>query len=796
MLKKNWNFGWDFCADGQEVKRVNLPYDAMIHEERIKRLKDGSNTGYYPGGKYTYTKMLSCTDEMLKKNVILEFEGVYQKSTVYLNGAVVGGRIYGFSRFHVDLTGKLLPGENEIKVIADNTQMMNCRWYSGSGIYRDVNLYIGDQYHINLDGVVVKTKSIQPAVLSVDVDAEMTDAMRVVTEVSYCGQLVATAEGSVCEISIPDAKLWDAETPNLYDVTVKLMDGKTCIDEYKEKTGIREVTFDAHYGMRVNGKATKLRGACIHHDHGPLGANSFKKAETRRVRTLKKTGFNAIRTAHNPFSRAFLEACDEEGIYVMHETFDTWRAKKSDYDYGLYFDQEWEKDVTDMVLMSRNHPSVILYGIGNEIFETGKPEGAKINQELTEKCKQLDPTRAVINCLNPLCTALGSMNVGINSSKTSPDDIGDPRPEAADTSAAGSKLVNNLVTLMPLLMKLLGSPKKMIKVSKEIFEKVDVIGFNYSSYLLEPLHKHNPNWVMVGSETYAHNIAKNWGMVEEYPFLLGDFCWTGWDYLGETGVGLPLYGVSKGDFSKPYPCVSAGCGSVDLIGTICAQAHFSEAVWKLTKNPFIGVRPVHHVGEKVFLGQWRGTDTVHSWSWKGMEGHASEIEVFSCGDTVELLQDKTSLGKKKVNNYKALFKNTYRPGELTAIAYDRNGKEIGRSSLRTAEKKTILGVVPESAEIAADGMDLLYVNINICDKNGIVKMLEDKKVTIQVEGAGELLAVGSGKVDTTETFTGNAYTTHEGRMIAVIRSNGQVGKIKVTATAPGLDSACCLVLAK
>ncbi len=795
MLRTNWNLDWTFFNGTDAPKKVNLPYDAMIHEERISRLKDGTNSGFFPGGLYTYEKTFMVDEKDVSKTTLLEFEGVYQKSKVYINDVLAGGRNYGYSRFYVDLTGKLTTGENVVKVIADNTQMMNCRWYSGSGIYRDVNLLVAGENYLKPDGIFVTTESVDPAVLRVQIDAEKTEEQKIVTEVSYKGAVVATAEGADISIEIPDVKLWDAENPNLYDITVKLLDNDTVIDEAVERTGIRTLTIDAENGLLVNGKEVKLRGACIHHDHGPLGASSYKKAELRRAKTLKEAGFNAIRTAHNSFNKAFLDACDEVGLYVMHETFDSWINKKTDYDYALYFEQEWKNDLSSMVLTSRNHPSVILYGVGNEIFETGLEEGARINQELVAKCKELDPTRYVVNCINPLCTSLGSKKVGLNEKETSPEDIGNPRQEDEDSKQAGSALANSLVTLMPMLTKIISTPKKMMKIASDVFEALDVVGFNYSSYLIEPIHEKTGK-VIVNSETCARKIFENWKYAKKYPYFIGDFCWTGWDYLGETGVGLPLYGVSKGQFSKPYPCVSAGCGSVDLSGKITSQAAYSKAVWGLTDIPYIGVRPVNHVGEKYFFGQWRGTDAVDSWTWNGMEGHDSEVEIFSDAPVVELFQDGVSLGKKKTKECKVKYQNTYRPGELVAVAYDATGNEIGRNSLKTASDETILSVNPEETMIAADGLDIVYVTVNVTDNDGIVKMLDEKTVKVSVEGAGELIAVGSGKVDTTEKFDADTYTTHEGRMIAVIRSNGKQGVIKVTAEAEGLSVASCEITAE
>ena len=803
MIRTNFNKGWMFSKyidpaagsdlsgrhDNSKQVEVVLPHDAMLYETRLPGLKNGGAMGFFPGGRYLYTKELFGEEEYRNKTVILEFEGVYMKSKVYLNEKEVGGRIYGYSAFYVDLTDKLRIGTgNLIRVVADNTQTQNSRWYTGSGIYRDVNLIVANKNHININGLRVSTKSYNPAVLEVSIDAEKQESMQITAEIIKDGRIVAAGTGEKCEIEIPDAELWDDDNPQLYDVKATLLQDGLVIDEAWDRTGIRRIEWNSDDGFSVNGKSVKFRGACVHHDHGPLGACSFRKAEYRKMRILKEAGYNAVRTAHNPVNRAFLDACDEIGLYVMHETFDTWLSKKSDYDYALYFREEWKKDVTGMVMSSLNHPSVVMYAIGNEILETGTPEGAEISREMHDLCRNLDPTRPTINCFNLLATGMGAMGVGVNKNDTSPDDIVDPYLEADDSRKSGSALVNVLITLMPLLTRIFGSPGKMEKVAVDSLSAVDLVGINYGEHAYEKFHEKHPDWVMVASETFPPAIGKNWEVIKNAPHILGDFMWTGWDYLGEAGVGLPVYGKGRRSFSKPYPCISAGCGSVDITGYIDSPAYYAAVVWGLYKNPYIGARPVNHVGEKVFLGQWRGTDAVNSWSWTGQEGHKAEVEIFSRGSAVELWQDGKSLGRKKLAGYKAMFKTTWNPGVLEAVSYDDAGRALGRSILKSASKDTCLTVYPEDTEIKADGFDLAYFVINISDPEGIPKMLEDRPVKITVDGAGTLIAVGSGNIETVELFTGDSYTTCNGRMIAIVRSSGEKGDITLKASAEGLDS--------
>ncbi|MDD3503730.1 MAG: glycoside hydrolase family 2 TIM barrel-domain containing protein [Eubacteriales bacterium] len=789
MKKEKLNMGWLFWNDlNPDVKiQVDLPHDAMLTEKRLPGIKNGAATGFFPGGKYIYKKELFGEARFVNQVVLLEFEGIYMKSSVFLNGEKIGGRLYGYSNFYVDLSDKIIIGEtNEIKVVADNTQTPNSRWYSGSGIYRDVNLLTGHKKHILETGVKVITKSIDPAVIHVSVDiSDEVDDSDVLIKVQFDDKLIGLGNGKECDITIPDAALWDADNPNLYKIVVNLLEDDRIIDEKIISTGIRLLEWNSTHGLVINGKEVKLRGGCVHHDNGILGACCFSKAEYRKVKILKEAGFNAVRSAHNPISKAFLDACDHIGIYVMDESFDQWQIKKSDYDYGLYFREEWERDITSMVMKDINHPSVIMYAIGNEIADTGSIEGPIISRQLAHLCKRLDPSRPVTNAINPVVSVMGNK---INNTTTSPDDIVDPYHQTQNAQATASLLANIIVTVVPFISKLMGKPVKVEKLLKPCFDEVDVVGYNYAENCYEPHHKWNPKRIMVGSETYPQSIARNWEMVKKHPFIIGDFMWTAWDYLGEAGMGTPIYGKKRGGFNRPYPCISAGCGAIDLTGHMEASAYYAAIVWGEYHKPYIGVRPVNHVGEKYFFGMWRGTDVVNSWSWKGMEGHPAEIEVFSEGEMIELFHDDVCLGRKPLIEYKAKYETIYKPGALKAISYDDTGRQLAVSYLNSASDETHLTVEPETNTMNADGDDLIFVDVSITDNNGITKMLDDRRIWVEVDGAGVLAGIGSGNPYTEDSFLGTSSMTYFGRLIFVIRSNGETGNIKLKITSDGLET--------
>lgn len=783
MEKRKFNSDWQFYKVGNEEKKMNitLPHDAMILEERDPELEKGNATGFYPGGKYVYTKKIFGEESYQDKTVLIEFEGVYMKSKVLLNGEEIGGWIYGYTNFYVDLSDKLKIGEeNELVVEVDNSQTPNSRWYSGSGIYRDVNLYVSDKQHIVPDGIKVKTISYQPAQIEISIDASVNEGTEIEYTIYDGDKAVATGKGTDNQVEIADAKLWSADEPNLYRIEAVVKDGDNVLDKAECKFGIRVIEWNAQDGLQINGETVKLRGGCVHHDHGPLGARSYDKAEYRRLKTLKDLGYNAVRYSHNPTSRIFLEICDEIGLYVLDETFDQWKVPQSDYDYAIYFDNEWKKDVEALIKKDYSHPSVIMYCVGNEITDTGLPFGAVICEQICTYLKSLDDTRPTTIAINGMLSVLAAKMAEKKE-----------EPGQEEQKQVGSSEVNDIVTLLPKIRASI-TAENLEALIGNCVKHVDIVGYNYGENIYEGLHEMLPDRVILSSETFPRAIGVNWAMIEKSPYVIGDFSWTAWDYLGEAGVGQPLYGTSQAPFSKSYPCQSADIGSVDLTGLPEPHAHYISTVWGQTDKPYLAVRPVNHSGEEYVLGMWRMTDAIHSWSWEGNEGKTAEIEVYSNAAEVELLLNGVSIDKKKPEICKCMFTTEYAPGTLEAIAYDENGNEVGRDQLTSASKETMLSILPEEDTIKADGEDLAYVAVHITDENGIRKMLSDKKVTITVEGAGVLEAVGSAEPETTEKFVSDNYTTYYGRMIAIIRSNGTAGEIKITAQADGMSASATI----
>ena len=797
MKKISLNQGWTFWKKGKEdqAENVNLPHDAMIHRERVRKLKNGSYTGFYPSGDYVYRKVIFGEESLSDQTIILEFEGVYMYSTVFLNGEKIGGHIYGYSNYYVELTGKLkLREENELLVEVHCSQVPNARWYPGNGIYRPVWMHIGKRQHIHPDAVQIITESTSPAWIRVrvDLDEGTCGDCHVATQIYRGESVIAEETGRNCRMEIPDAKLWDEKHPNLYRAVTVLYDsnGKET-DRQENLFGIRSLSWSAEKGLLINGKKTLLRGGCVHHDYGILAACDFEAASIRKVRILKEAGFNAIRSSHYPISKSMLKACDELGMYIMDEAFDNWREPTGQYGYSLEFETEWRNDLAGMVQKDRNHPSVIMYSIGNEISDTSKPEGAVLAREMRDLCRKLDETRPVLVCPNLFMNTLSKMGFSFSlgdGQKLQRTDVTDPLLEAPDSQMGGSVAINFLVMTGPALMNMLLTPGRSEKGVRDVYQMVDIAGYNYGTKVYEGHHKLNPTRIMVGSETYPADIAKTWKLIRKSPFILGDFMWTAWDYMGEVGVGFVEYGKSSGAYIKPYPAVSAYTGVIDLIGHREPYSHLAAVAWGMEKKPYIAVQPLNHAGEKKHFSHYRKTDAVESWSWPGYEGKKTIVEVYSRGTYVELLQNGKSLGKKKLKDREAKFEVKYYPGMLEAVSYDPSHCEIARSVLSGADSEKVLSVKSDREVLRADGEDLAFIDISLTDKNGIVHILEESKITVTVEGAGELAGFGTGNPKPEEPYDGNIATAYQGRALAVIRSGYQTGSVTVHISAEGYGS--------
>ena len=790
MKKLDFNQVWTVQKDGSDVIRtVHLPEDAMLYEKRSKDSPTAGASGYFEPGRYLYKKNFNAPEEWKGQKVILECEAVYQNSSVLLNGKELASRPYGYTDFYVDLTEDLLfEQENELLVIADNAKAPNSRWYSGSGIFRPVWIHVGEKNAIAPQGIRVLPKDLETAEVTVKL-LEEDPSVTVKVEVLDGETVVVSGEGSPVTLSIPEAKSWSADAPNLYRCRAAVYRGEEMLDCDEVSFGLRTLSWDGT-GLKVNGEETLLRGACIHHDNGILGAACFADAEERRVRILKEAGFNAIRSAHNPLSKSMLDACDRLGMYVMDENFDMWIIHKNPFDYGKdNFLKWWQEDTKAMVDKDYSHPSVILYSLGNEISDLGMAEGQKVCKEMAEFVRGLDssrPTTMGINLMLASMVAKGKGMYGNGKEGEKESSVGAASIDSAPTSTFFNILMNKMGTLMDLAAKGKGPDKIVEAVSGNL----DMPGYNYATSRYQKEAKMYPDRPFVGSETLPKSLYNNWQLVKALPQLTGDFMWTGWDYLGEAAIGTIRYKDKKTkEDTEDGLIISGGAGIIDICGKQRPEVHWGRIIWGLQKEPGIGVEPYTHVDDFRVASMWRDTDAVESWSWAGCEGKASDVVVYTDAPAAELFVNDKSYGKKKVKEDKAFFKKViYEPGTLKAVVYDGNGDKVGESRLTTAKGATFLNIEAEKPVLKANGQDLCFLDISLVGMDGVVKSSEDKKLTIKVEGAGTLQGFGSSRPHMAETFVGTEHTTYYGKALAAVRAGLEKGDITVTVSADNVAS--------
>lgn len=788
MQKQDFNRDWSVCRQGEDARRrVNLPHDAMIHEKRRKDAATAGASAYFAEGTYEYRKSFFVPEEWKEKTALIEFEGIYQNASVFVNGKKAAERPYGYSNFFVDLNGYLEYGaENEIMVEADNSQVPNSRWYSGSGIYREVHLYLGDHSCIAPEGIQVTV--LDQNSIRVDVNFWKDSETSVEIEILDQGKVVASSEENHAVLTVENAHCWNAEDPYLYECRVRAVRDGEILDEDTISFGMRTISWGKK-GFLINGQPVLLRGACIHHDNGILGACAFADAEERRVRILKEAGFNAIRSAHNPISKAMLDACDRLGMYVMDETFDMWIIHKNPYDYGdEKFRVWWEKDVAAMVDKDFNHPSVVMYSIGNEISELGISEGQEICRKMADFIRKKDSGRPVTCGINLMLASMAAKGKGLYGKEKdgSEKKTGSMSMDSMPTSTFFNVMMNKMGGMMEMAANGSG-PDKVVQA---VAPYLDICGYNYAASRYKKECKKNPDRVIVGSETLPKVLYRNWKLVEKYPNLIGDFMWTGWDYLGESGIGTVRYTdkKTKKDVEEGL-IISGGCGIIDLCGKKRPEVFWGKLIWGLQKDPVIGVDPMTHADDFKAISMWRNTDAVESWSWEGCEGKKNDVVVYADAAYVELSVNGKPVGKQNVKECKAFFKKVaYEPGKIMAIAYDASGWEIGRTVLESAVGETQITLRPEKTVLKANGQDLCFLDIDLQGENGVTRSASDQKLRVQVEGAGTLQAFGSARPNMAETFVSDAHTTYYGKALAVIRAGYDAGQIRVTVSGEGLET--------
>lgn len=761
--------GWTcrHLGDTAPGKTVTLPHDAMLAEPRTALSAGGTNTGWYEGYDYEYRRTLTVPENELADTHILEFEGVYHNAEVWLNGQKAAFRPYGYTNFYVDCAPYLHAGENELRVIARNADQPNSRWYSGAGIYRPVQLWTARGAHITLNGVKIRTLSLDPAVVEVRVKTTAPGTVRLMVDDLPAMQQESDGE-AVFTLTLDNARLWTPETPNLYTCRVSFAD-----DVVTETFGVRKVEWGTD-GFLLNGKRYIIQGACIHHDNGLLGAVCDPDAVARKVRLLKENGYNAIRSAHNPCSKALLAECDRQGMLVMDEYIDHWYIHKTEHDYVDYFKEWWHQDLTDMVEKDYNHPCVVLYSTGNEVSETAQKRGIALTKEMTDFLHGLDDSRPVTCGVNIFFNFLSSIGFGVYSDEKAKKEVeraekAKQRGEkAAKKKAVGSQFFNNLAGLLGDEFMKRGATLHGCDVkTRDAFANMDIAGYNYGIYRYKHDLKKYPQRLILGSETFCNDAYKFRELAKQEPRLVGDFVWAGMDYLGEVMVGSWEYADYAETFDGGPGWVSAGSGRIDLTGKPLGEALYTRVALEADNGPYIAVCPVNHTGDRHSPSAWKMTNAMPSWSWTGCEERKANVEVYARAARVELVLNGHTVGSKTLkNDCLARFSIPYESGTLEAVSYDAADHEIGRCKLQSAGSTTRLTLDAEEPTVKPG--HLCYIRLRYTDENGITKPLARGSIQVQVRG-GTLVGLGSACPFNKHSYLDSETDTYYGEALAIVR---------------------------
>ena len=831
----NLDEGWEYrlgnalgameLANAGKAEVVNLPHDYMIASDVTADAPAKGAMGYYTGVVANYVKKIFIPKEWEDDRITLKFDGVMMNATVDVNGGKATLHHYGYTPFEVDITQMVYCGmENRICITVNPSMQPNSRWYTGAGMFRSVELVHKPQIHLANEGIYAYTEDIEydgadpkRAYLRGQIDVVNQTGDNCIVELKLSLIEEQTREEKVTRttriqvnpnseataylrMTVEDPLLWDCDNPNLYILKAQLTpaaiykthmipieDGRT--DEESTLFGIRTIRADSVRGLQINGKTTKLKGGCLHHDNGVLGAVSLYDSEIRKINLLKKIGFNAIRTAHNPPSKALLEACDRAGMYVFDEAFDAWGTGKQPGDYNQFFESDWKKDLSAFMRRDRVHPAVILWSTGNEIPERGGlNNGYTLATEIIEYAKKLDGSRPISN--------------GICSFWSGLDDF--------ENEAYIQKLFGNEAENVSVQNADIQGEDYSWENGTECFTNgLDIVGYNYMESRYERDHRLYPDRVILGSENYPKEVGMMWPIVERTPYVIGDFTWTAFDYIGEAGIGKSVFLeqddplLQQGPFalmshSSGFPWRLANDADYDINGNMLPQGAYRSVVWG-SSNTYLYVYDPANFGKQELISMWGFTDIVDSWNWAGYEGKPIRVIVFSNADSVELKLNgqpvgKAAAGEKEAENLPKsfVFELPYEKGILEAVSY-AGGIKASSACLRTTGVPAKIIVEPEKEEMAADGHSLVYAAVTIVDAEG--NPVPDAEIALQasVEGAGVLAGFGSGNPITDENYTSGIFKTYRGKAMAVVRSDYQAGEAVLTVEAQEIGTKSVII---
>jgi beta-galactosidase len=773
-FSESWRFIEDSLIDASvpdfddsSWEAIDLPHDWSVSDYKIqdsthigpfnKDLALGHDVGYLRGGTGWYRKEFVVEKENAGKykQVIIHFDGVQSEMTLWVNGKEVGQHVYGYTPFYFNITPYLnAHGTKNVLAIKVHKPTQDSRWFTGAGIYRQVSISYIEPVHIKPWGVavntIVKDNNVANIILHVEVEnSTQTDGRfdLIVNIASSDGSIAVSRDSSInilagktnqidMSIKLDNLVLWDTDNPDLYTAQVMLKYGNEIFDEYVQPFGIRTIDFSAENGFLLNGKSLELKGACMHHDNGLLGAAAFKAAEERRVRIMKENGYNAIRTSHNPPSQFFLDACDKYGMLVIDEAFDMWIKPKRPNDYHRHYEQWWQSDLEAMVKRDRNHPSVIMWSFGNEVQERADSMGVEIGKKSIALIKSLDDTRPI-------------------------------------TQAVCAFWDN---------------PGKKWDDSAPAFQFLDVGGYNYQWANYEADHTKFPERIMMGTESVPKEAFANWQLVEKHPYIIGDFVWTGMDYIGESGIGYSIYPkpTDQRTFLMPWPTYISWCGDIDITGNKKPQSFYRDVIWG-ESNLEILVHEPKPDDMKEVTSWWGWPNDLPSWNWEGNEGKEMDVRVVSSYPNVRLELNGKVIGEKAItatDTLTATFHVPYEPGTLRAVAI-ADGKEIEIKELVTSGPVNAIKIHAELDTLVAAKSEIVFLRISAVDAEGRLVPTANQLITIIVEGEATLQAAGNANPEMDGSFTDNSFHLFRGSGLVILRSTGVAGEIAVSIKTEG-----------
>lgn len=756
----------DWSMDPVPVQREGITIGPFSHMS-----VGGADTGQTVGGEGWYRKVFTIQPEDADKLISLYFEGAYNQTEVWINGQKAYFNPYGYMPFKIDINKYChapgLPNTIAVKVINEG---LNSRWYAGSGIYRHVWMMKTNKTHLDEWDTFIDASKVEKNKATVNIHTILHNANKEKTDknlnvrilspqreevYSTNRQISVKAEGNTpisLSFEIRKPELWSVDTPYLYTAEISVQSDSDGINPQSDKItipfGIRTIEFNAEKGFLLNGKPMKLKGGCLHHDNGLLGAVAINRAEERKVELMKANGFNAVRCAHNLPSEYFLQACDRLGLLVIDEVFDQWQQPKRPQDYHQYFDEWSEHDMATMVRRDRNHPSIIMWSIGNEIAERADdPTGEVIALKLISTIHKYDTTRPATAAVNAFW---------------------DRRHFTWE------------------------------KDSERAFRHLDVSGYNYQWREYEKDHAQFPARIMYGSESVPKETAQNWNLIDKSPYLIGDFVWTALDYLGEAGLAHTLE-LAPGERSPQFmgwPWYNAWCGDIDFCGDKKPQSYYRDIIWN-RRDVSLAVQPPVADGKKEDINYWGWKNELLSWNWQGMEGQPMTVHIYSRSPKVRLYLNNRLLGEKATDpeSYTASFEVPYQPGVLKAVSM-KGKKENESALLRTTGSPASIRLTADRRSIKADRSDLSYVKIEVLDKDG--NIIPDCSLPVQIKcsGKGSVIASGNGSADDMKSFRSLKPRTYHGKAIAIVQPNGEKGNITLTVSAEGLPEADLMIMAE